>query len=49
MLRRFSSRRQQLSHTFLQDRLRGARAYRRIAGFFRSSVFELAGVWRFSF
>ena len=42
-LRRFSSRRQRLDHAFLKDRLRGARAYRRIAGYFRSSIFELVG------
>ena len=42
-LRRFSSRRQKLDHAFLNERLRGARAYRRIAGYFRSSIFELVG------
>ena len=42
-LRRFSSRLGRLSHVFLKDRLQGARAYRRIAGYFRSSIFELAG------
>ena len=42
-LRRFSSRRQRLDHAFLNERLRGARAYRRIAGYFRSSIFELVG------
>ena len=42
-LRRFSSRRQRLDHAFLTERLRGARAYRRIAGYFRSSIFELVG------
>ena len=41
MLRRFSSRSGRLSHVFLKDRLRGARTYRRIAGYFRSSIFEL--------
>jgi superfamily II DNA or RNA helicase len=41
MLRRFSSRNGRLSHVFLKDRLRGARTYRRIAGYFRSSIFEL--------
>ena len=43
LLRRFSSRRQRLDHAFLNDRLRGAKAYRRIAGYFRSSIFELVG------
>ena len=43
MIHRFSSRRQRLDHAFLNDRLRGAKAYRRIAGYFRSSIFELIG------
>lgn len=42
-LRRFSSRRQRLDHAFLNEKLKGARAYRRIAGYFRSSIFELVG------
>ena len=42
-IRRFSSRRERLDHAFLADRLRGARSYRRIAGYFRSSIFELVG------
>ena len=42
-LHRFSSRRQRLDHAFLNERLRGAKAYRRIAGYFRSSIFELVG------
>ena len=42
-LHRFSSRRQRLDHAFLNKRLRGAKAYRRIAGYFRSSIFELVG------
>ena len=42
-LRRFSSRRQRLDQVFLNERLNGARAYRRIAGYFRSSIFELVG------
>jgi len=40
-LRRFSSRQQRLSHVFLKDRLAKARIYKRIAGYFRSSIFEL--------
>ena len=40
---RFSSRRQRLDHAFLRDRLRSARSYKRIAGYFRSSIFELVG------
>lgn len=42
-LYRFSSRRTHLAEAFLNQRLRGARFYRRIAGYFRSSIFELAG------
>ncbi|MBM4185613.1 MAG: DEAD/DEAH box helicase [Gemmatimonadetes bacterium] len=42
-LRRFSSRRQRLDQAFLNEKLAGARAYRRIAGYFRSSIFELVG------
>src|SRR6185437_16719354 len=42
-MRRFSSRRQRLDHAFLSAKLRGAKAYRRIAGYFRSSIFELVG------
>jgi SNF2 family DNA or RNA helicase len=38
---RFSSRTGRLSHAFLKDRLTGAKTYRRIAGYFRSSIFEL--------
>ena len=42
-LRRFSSRLERLSRGFLDTRLEGAVAYDRIAGYFRSSVFEVAG------
>src|SRR6266436_6878303 len=42
-LRRFSSRLEPLSKGFLDNRLAGAVAYDRIAGYFRSSVFEIAG------
>lgn len=42
-INRFSSRRQRLDHAFLTDRLRGAKSYKRIAGYFRSSIFELVG------
>ena len=42
-IRRFSSRRQRLDQAFLSEKLRGAKAYRRIAGYFRSSIFELVG------
>jgi superfamily II DNA or RNA helicase len=40
---RFSSRRQPLGRAFLADRLRGARAYDRIAGYFTSSLLEVVG------
>jgi len=39
----FSSRRQRLDHSFLANRLKGAKSYKRIAGYFRSSIFELVG------
>jgi superfamily II DNA or RNA helicase len=42
ILRRFSSRRERLDHAFLRDRLREAVSYDRIAGYFRSSIFEVA-------
>lgn len=40
---RHSSRRQRLDNTVLAQRLVGAVAYDRIAGYFRSSLFEVAG------
>src|SRR5215468_5301240 len=42
-IRRFSSRRQRLDRSFLANRLKDAKSYKRIAGYFRSSIFELAG------
>ena len=42
-INRFSSRLQRLDHAFLKSRLSGARSYKRIAGYFRSSIFELVG------
>ena len=42
-IRRFSSRRQRLDQAFLSQKLAGAKSYRRIAGYFRSSIFELVG------
>ena len=42
-INRFSSRRQRLDHAFLTARLKGAKSYKRIAGYFRSSIFELVG------
>lgn len=43
MINRFSSRRQRLDHAFLNAKLQGAQSYKRIAGYFRSSIFELVG------
>jgi hypothetical protein len=43
MIRRFSSRRQPIDQTFLNDRLKGAQSYDRIAGYFSSSILEVAG------
>ena len=42
-INRFSSRAQRLDHAFLANRLRDAKSYKRIAGYFRSSIFELVG------
>ncbi|MFZ1242436.1 MAG: phospholipase D-like domain-containing anti-phage protein [Anaerolineae bacterium] len=42
-INRYSSLRQRLDHAFLRDKLRRATSYRRIAGYFRSSIFELVG------
>jgi superfamily II DNA or RNA helicase len=42
-IHRFSSRRQRLDRAFLSEKLKGAKSYRRIAGYFRSSIFELVG------
>ncbi len=42
MLRRYSSRRASLHKQFLQERLKGATRYDRIAGYFQSSLLELA-------
>jgi hypothetical protein len=43
MLTRHSSRRNRLDQTVLNQRLSGALSYDRIAGYFRSSLFEVAG------
>ena len=40
---RFSSRQERLVHVFLKSRLLNAKVYKRIAGYFRSSIFELVG------
>jgi len=41
VIRRFSSRHGRLGHVFLKEQLAGAQSYLRIAGYFRSSLFEL--------
>ena len=38
-----SSRRQRLDPAFLSQKLQGTKSYRRVAGYFRSSIFELVG------
>ncbi|MEW5920664.1 MAG: phospholipase D-like domain-containing anti-phage protein [Bacillota bacterium] len=43
MLNRYSSRREKLDASFLNDRLQGARQYDRIAGYFSSSILEVSG------
>ena len=43
MMQRHSSRRHRLDHAVLNKRLEGAVSYDRIAGYFRSSLFEVAG------
>ncbi|HDS7362492.1 phospholipase D-like domain-containing protein [Morganella morganii] len=42
-IRRFSSRTERLDKEFLAESLKGASKYFRIAGYFRSSIFELIG------
>lgn len=43
MMQRFSSRRQRLDKDFLSPTLHGAKSYDRIAGYFSSSIIEVAG------
>ena len=43
MVNRYSSRRADLYEEFLKKRLAGARRHHRIAGYFKSSLLELAG------
>ncbi|WP_201732538.1 phospholipase D-like domain-containing anti-phage protein [Acidithrix sp. C25] len=40
---RYSSLEGRLDHSFLAQKLQGAKSYKRIAGYFRSSIFELVG------
>lgn len=42
-IRRFSSRTHRLDASFLLQHLKGAQSYKRIAGYFTSSLFEVAG------
>ena len=42
-IRRFSSLRAPPDHAFLRDQLKAAKSYKYIAGYFRSSIFELVG------
>lgn len=42
-IRRYSSRTHRLDQTVLVEHLKGARSYKRIAGYFTSSLFEVAG------
>lgn len=44
-IRRFSSRTHRLDKAFLQEHLKGALRYHRIAGYFTSSLFEVAHEW----
>lgn len=43
MIKRYSSRTKHLDSSFINDRLNNAKSYDRIAGFFRSSILEIAG------
>lgn len=43
MIKRYSSRREELSSSLLNERLIGAKSYDRIAGYFSSSILEVAG------
>ncbi len=43
MIKRYSSRREPLSRSFLNKELKNAKSYDRIAGYFSSSILEVAG------
>lgn len=43
MIKRYSSRRESISDSLLNKRLKNAKSYDRIAGYFSSSIFEVAG------
>jgi len=42
-MHRYSTRREQISETFLNEKLKNAKTYDRIAGYFSSSLLEVAG------
>ena len=42
MIRRYSSRQTPLNRLFLEEKLQNAKSYDRIAGYFSSSIFEVA-------
>jgi hypothetical protein len=44
-IRRRSSRPEELDQSFVAEQLQNARSYRRIAGYFTSSLFEIAHEW----
>lgn len=43
MIQRYSSRKKRLDQAFLNNKLKGAKQYDRIAGYFSSSILEVAG------
>ena len=43
MIKRYSSRRKKLDQSFLNEKLKDAKSYERIAGYFASSIFEVSG------
>lgn len=43
MIKRYSSRRKKLDQSFLNEKLKDAKSYDRIAGYFASSIFEVSG------
>ena len=43
MINRYSSRKEKLDESFLNKKLKNAKSYDRIAGYFRSSILELSG------
>ena len=43
MIYRYSTRRKKLDQSFLNKKLKGAISYDRIAGYFSSSILEVAG------